>query len=133
MKVTKHRCTACEGEGELADVVRHGGDRESALPASAAGAIKRAHTEDEKDDYEPDECRSVVEASAPYPCRNCNGPGFYFYVEDGGRSGELLLLNELPNEVHVVGVEGGTPEWREHHEGKPANFIWMERHYETSN
>jgi hypothetical protein len=51
-----------------------------------------ANSEPPRDDYEPDEYRAVVEASAPYPCRNCNGPGFHFYVEDGGRPGESLRL-----------------------------------------
>lgn len=118
MNVTKRRCTNCEGEGALVDVVKYGGETEKGLPASAAAEAVR----DRPDEGEPD-YYAIKEASAPYPCDLCRGPGFYFYLEDEARFGESIRLDELPSDAVVIRVKG-TPEWNEQHEGQPADFIW---------
>ena len=123
MKVTKRRCTTCEGEGALLDVVNHGGETEKGLPASAAVQAKREPDDD--DEGEPDNY-SIKEVGEPYQCSVCRGPGFYFYIEDRDRFGESIRLDELPSDAEVVRVNG-TPDWNRHHEGRPVDFIWKGR------
>jgi hypothetical protein len=91
----------------LIDVVKPSGEKETGWPASGAAEAQ--------------------EATAPYQCSLCGGPGFYFYREDDAGFGESLRLDELPADAEVGGVSG-TPEWVARHSGKPANFIWRGPH-----
>jgi len=117
MKVTKKWCSNCEGEGHLVDVTKEGGETENAWPASAAREINNAVRDgEEPSDY------AVVEASAPYPCSICGGPGFYFYIDDEDRFGESIRLDELSPDAELRTVKG-PEDWTALHRGRPVGFM----------
>ncbi len=119
MKVTKRWCSNCEGEGDLVNVVKRNGETDSGWPAIGAREDLR---HDNADDRDPDDY-DVVSLSDSYPCKNCGGSGFFFYIEEEGRSGETILLEQLPKDAELVEVSG--PElWVARHKRQQANFIW---------
>jgi hypothetical protein len=105
MKVTQRWCTNCEGEGRLVDVEKYRSASERGVPESSREEIRERLALGE----EPSE-GAIISASEPYPCKECGGMGYYFYIEEEDRLGQTIMLAQLPDDAVIVRISG-PQEW----------------------